>query len=48
MSSIVWSAVAATVCGVAAVAAAVFGGPHDIVLALGIAGVIAAVLSSNN
>lgn len=48
MNSIVWSAVAAAVCGTAAVIVAVIGGSHDVVLSLGLAGVIAAVLSSNN
>jgi hypothetical protein len=48
MNSIVWSAVAAAVCGASAVIVAVFGGSHELVLALGFAGVIAAMLNLNN
>lgn len=48
MRSIVWSAVLAAALGIAAIGAAVLGGPHDLVLAFSACGVIAAVLNINN
>jgi len=48
MRSIVWSAVLAAAFGIAAVGAAVLGGPHDIVLAFSACGIIAALLNANS
>jgi len=45
---IVWSAVAAACCGLVAVIAAAAGGPQELVLAIGLGGVIAALLNLQN
>lgn len=48
MRSIVWSAVLATAFGISTIAAAVAGGPHELITALGTCGIIAAVLNLKN
>ena len=48
MRSIVWSAVLAAALGVSSVVAALVGGSHELVTALGACGVIIAVLNINN
>lgn len=45
MNTIVWSAVIAAVAASAAVLAAIAGGSHNLVLALGLGGVVAALLN---
>lgn len=45
MRAIVWSAVIAASCAAAACAVALLGGPGDLALALGLAGVVAALLN---